>query len=189
MKTQVAVIVGSNRKNSINKRLALALEKLGADRFEFTHIDIDRLPMYNQDLEGEKPAEVMAFVEQLKKFKVALIVTPEYNRSIPALLKNAIDWASRPAVGGSVWKEMVIATAGTSPGGIGTALAQQHLRHILITHAIAVMGGEMYLQMKEGLIDDVGNVTVPDTEKFLKTFIDRFAAFTESNAASGKMAA
>lgn len=189
MKTRIAVIVGSIRKDSINKRLAHALERLGADRFEFGHIAIDKLPLYNQDLENEKPAEVMKFIEEIKKYKVALIVTPEHNRSIPAALKNAIDWGTRPAVGGNVWKEMAIATAGTSPGGIGTALAQEHLRHIFLCYGRVVMGGELYLQMKDGLIDDAGNVTNPDTEKFMKGYIDRLADFVGREGSSGQMAA
>ena len=189
MKTKVAVIVGSIRKDSINKRLAHALEKLGADKFEFHHVAIDKLPLYNQDMEADKPKEVMAFMDEVKKYKVALIVTPEHNRSIPAALKNAIDWGTRQAVGGNVWKEMAIATAGTSPGGIGTALAQEHLRHIFLCYGRVVMGGELYLQMKEGLIDDLGNITNPDTEKFLKGYIDRLADFASREGSSEKMAA
>jgi chromate reductase len=189
MKTKVAVIVGSTRKDSINKRLAHALEKLGADKFEFTQIAIDKLPLYNQDIENDKPKEVMAFVEEVKKFSTLLIVTPEHNRSIPAALKNAIDWGTRPAVGGNIWKDMAIASAGTSPGAIGTALAQAHLRQIFLSYGRVVMSGEMYLQMKEGLIDDAGNITNPDTEKFIKGYMDRFANFVAREGSADKMAA
>ncbi|PZQ47840.1 MAG: ACP phosphodiesterase [Micavibrio aeruginosavorus] len=189
MKQKIAVIIGSTRKDSINKKLAGALEKLGADKFEFTNVAIDKLPLFNQDLESEKPKEVLAFVEEIKKFNAVLIVTPEHNRSIPAALKNAIDWGTRPAVGGNIWKDMAVATAGTSPGGIGTALAQEHLRHIFLCYGRVVMGGELYLQMKEGLIDDAFNVTNEDTKKFLQGYIDRLAAFTSKEAAPSKMAA
>lgn len=189
MKHNVAVIVGSARKGSINKKLALALQKLGADKLNFTDIAIDTLPMYNQDLEAEKPAAVMAFIEEVKKFKFLLIVTPEHNRSIPALLKNAIDWGSRPAVGGNVWKDILVATAGTSPGAIGTAVGQAHLKQILNVYSGGVMVGELYLQMKDGLIDDNGNVGNPDTEKFLKGYIDKFAAFIDKESAAMKQAA
>lgn len=182
MKHSVAVIVGSTHKTSINKKLALALTKLGAPHADFTFIDIDTLPMYNEDLEQEKPQAVVEFAEQMKKFKLALIVTPEYNRSVPPLLKNALDWGSRPAFG-RFWKDMTIAIAGTSPGGIGTALAQEHLRHILAIIGATVMGGELYLQMKPDLIDDAGNVSNPDTEKFLKGYIDRFFGLSDKIAA------
>ena len=189
MKHQVAVIIGSNRAGSFNQKLAIAIEKLGSDRFEFHNIKIDNLPLYTQDLEHEKPAAALAFVEEMKRYKNLLVVTPEHNRSIPTLLKNAIDWGSRPAVGGSVWKNMIVATAGTSPGALGTALAQQHLRHIFLCYGKNVMGGELYLQMKDGLIDDIGNVTNPDTEKFLKGFVDRFVEFIETEHGGRKMAA
>lgn len=182
MKHQIAVIVGSTHKTSINKKLALALTKLSSDKADFTFIDIDRLPMYNEDLENEKPQTVVAFAEQMKKFKLALIVTPEHNRSIPALLKNALDWGSRP-ISGRFWKDMTIAIAGTTPGAIGTALAQEHLRHILAIIGATVMGGELYLQMKPDLIDDAGNVSNPDTEKFLKGYMDKFLGLTDKMAA------
>ena len=189
MKQNIAVIIGSTRKDSINKKLAGALEKLGADRFTITNVAIDKLPLYNQDLENEKPKEVMAFIEEIKKFSAVLIVTPEHNRSIPAALKNAIDWGTRPAVGGNVWKDMAVATAGTSPGALGTALAQQHLRHIFLCYGRVVMGGELYFQMKDGLIDDAGDVTNEDTKKFLSGYVDRLAAFVAKETADSKMAA
>lgn len=189
MKHDIAVIIGSTRKDSINKKLAHALEKLGEDRFTFTHVAIDKLPLYNQDLENEKPKEVMAFIEEIKKFSAVLIVTPEHNRSIPAALKNAIDWGTRPAVGGNVWKDMAVATAGTSPGALGTALAQQHLRHIFLCYGRVVMGGELYLQMKEGLLDDANNVTSEGTKKFLQSYVDHLADFVEKESAPQKMAA
>lgn len=189
MKHDIAVIIGSTRKGSFNLKLAHALEKLGGDKFAFHYITIDKLPMYNQDLEAEKPKEAVAFVEELKKYGTLLVVTPEHNRSIPALLKNAIDWASRPAVGGNAFKDMAIATAGTSPGAIGTAVAQEHLRHIFLCYGRVVMGGELYLQMKPDLIDDAGNVTNEDTKKFIQGYVDRLSAFAAIGKADGKMAA
>ena len=186
MKQSVAVIVGSTHKGSINKKLALALTKLGAAQFDFTFIDIDKLPMYNQDLEEEKPQEVLDFAATMKKFDTVLIVTPEHNRSIPTLLKNAIDWGSRP-ISGNIWQDRRIAIAGTTPGAIGTALAQAHLRQILGASLKAnIMGGELYLTMKPDLIDDTGNVSNADTQKFLQGFMDRFAEFAGS---AKKMAA
>lgn len=182
MTQKLAVIVGSTRKGSINKKLALALTKLGAKHFEASFIEIDKLPMYNEDLEKESPAEVLAFAEQVKQFDKILIVTPEHNRSVSALLKNAIDWGSRP-VSGRLWSGKAVATAGTTPGAIGTALAQEHLRNIMVTQGASVMGGELYFTMKPDLIDEDGNVSNPDTQKFLQSYIDRFAAFADKLAA------
>src|SRR5262249_44861165 len=104
-----------------------------------------------------------------------LVVTPEHNRSVPTVLKNAIDWAARP-YGQNSWAGKVVAIAGTSPGAIGTALAQQHLRQILGSSLGAlVMGGEAYISFKPGLIDDAGEIADESTQNFLKNFVDRFA--------------
>ncbi|MFA5591730.1 MAG: NADPH-dependent FMN reductase [Micavibrio sp.] len=183
MTQKIAVIVGSVRKDSINKKLADALVKLGQGAFDADYITIDTLPMYDQDLEADRPQAVLDFVEQVKKYDNILIVTPEYNRSIPPLLKNALDWASRPAVGGNAWKDKTIAIAGASPGAIGAALAQQHLRQVLGILGATVMGGELYFTMKPDLIDADGNVANEDTKKFLQGFIGNFAALSGKTAA------
>lgn len=172
-KPKVAVIVGSNRKASINRKLAEALVKLEANKMEAVFIKIDDLPMYNADLEENRPAVVNHFTQQVANTDAILIVTPEHNRSIPAVLKNAIDWGSKPA-DKNVWKGKVAAVAGTSPGAMGTALGQQHLRHLLSILGSLVVGGEAYLTYKEGLIDDNHEITKDDTKKFLQTYLNNF---------------
>ena len=127
---KVAVIVGSIRKDSINKKLATALEKLGAGKLEFQRIRIDDLPLFNQDDEASPPPEVVRMKGEIKAADAVLFVTPEHNRSIPAAMKNAFDWGSRPR-GQNAWIGKVAAVIGTSGGSIGTAVAQQHMRTII----------------------------------------------------------
>lgn len=129
-KPVVGIIVGSNRRESINRRLAKALAKLESDRLDYAWIGIDELPMYNQDLEADRPETVHRFTAEVAKVPALLFVSPEHNRSIPAVLKNAIDWGSKPTER-NVWRGKVAAITGTSLGAIGTAVGQQHLRQIL----------------------------------------------------------
>jgi chromate reductase, NAD(P)H dehydrogenase (quinone) len=173
-KPQIAVIVGSNRRESINRRLAEALIKLGAGKFEAKIVRIDDLPIYNQDHEGNLPAQVVRFKDEIKKADGVLIVTPEHNRSAPTVLKNAIDWGARP-YGSSVWPDKPGFITGTSPGAIGTALVQANLRTVMLGLGMTLLGGESYIQFKPNLIDDQGNVSDESTQKFLQGFIDRFA--------------
>src|SRR6266481_3206224 len=173
-KFKVAVIVGSNRRESVNRRLAQALARLGADKFSFSFIKIDDLPLYNQDLEGELPKSVARFKSEVASADGLLFVTPEHNRSIPTILKNAIDWGARP-YGQNSWNGKLAAITGTSPGAIGTAIAQQHLRQVLGDLGVLVMGGEAYVSFKPGLIDGDGAVTDESTRKFLQGFVDQFA--------------
>ena len=168
----IGVIVGSNRRDSLNRKLADGLIGLGSRDLTFQHLRIDDLPMYNADLEERRPDEVDRFTAATSAVQGLLIVTPEHNRSLPAVLKNAIDWGSKPA-DKNVWRDMPIAITGTSPGAIGTALAQQHLRVILGNLGAIVMGGEAYVQFKPGLIDDEGKVG-PASKDFLQGFMDRF---------------
>src|SRR6266478_7148922 len=126
----IAVIVGSNRRDSINRKLAQALAKLGAEKLAFHFVAIDDLPLYSQDLEGELPKSVVRFKSEIAAADALLFVAPEHNRSIPALLKNAIDWGSRP-YGQNAWSGKPVAITGTSPGAIGAAMAQIHLRQVL----------------------------------------------------------
>src|SRR5215469_12403994 len=127
---RIAVIVGSNRRDSINRKLAQALVRLGAGKFDASFARIDDLPMYNQDNEGNLPPEVVRFKNELARADGVLIVTPEHDRSIPAALKNAIDWGARPW-GKNAWIGKPAFITGTSPGAIGSALAQQHLRSVM----------------------------------------------------------
>jgi chromate reductase len=174
-KSKIGVIVGSNRRDSLNRRLALALSKIGASKLDFTWLRIDDLPMYNQDLESELPASAGRFKAQLTASDGLLFVTPEHNRSLPAVLKNAIDWGARP-YGKNSWVGKPALITGTSPGAIGTAVAQQHLRQILGALGVLVMGGEAYITFKPDLIDEQGNVTDESTGAFLQALVNDFAA-------------
>jgi chromate reductase len=176
-KHKLGIIVGSNRRDSINRKLAQALANLGGDAFEPAFIQIDDVPMYNQDNEQPLPAPVARFKTELVSADALLFVTPEHSRSIPAVLKNAIDWGSRP-YGKNAWASKPAAIIGTSGGAIGTAVAQQHLRQVLGSGmGMHVLGGEAYITFKPELIDAQGNVTDDSVRKFLKTFIDQFARF------------
>ena len=174
-KVNVAVVVGSNRRNSINRKLAQALAKLATDRLETKFVQIDDLPMYNQDLESPLPASVARFKADLEGAEALLVVSPEHNRSMPAVLKNAIDWGARP-YGRNSWWGKPTAITGASPGAIGTAVAQQHLRQVLGDLGAVVMGGEAYMGYKPDLIDESDIINDANTRAFLKLFVERFAA-------------
>jgi chromate reductase len=186
-KHKLGILVGSNRRESINRKLAQALVRLGADQFEAKFIAIDDLPMYNQDNENPVPAPVARFKADLATSDALLFVTPEHSRSIPALLKNAIDWGARPW-GKTSWPGKPAAIIGTSGGVISTAVAQQHLRAVLGDLGLQVIGGEAYIQFKPELVDAQGNVTDDSTRTFLKTFIEQLAGFA-ARFQSNKVAA
>ncbi|KAF1688012.1 NADPH-dependent FMN reductase [Pseudoxanthomonas broegbernensis] len=178
-KYKVAVFVGSLRKASFNRQLARALERLGEDRLEFHCVELGRLPLYDQDFDGDYPAEGTALKQRVRGADAVLFVTPEYNRSVPGVLKNAIDLASRP-YGDSAFAGLPAAVAGASVGAIGTAMAQQHLRNTLAYLDMAVLPQpEVYIHFKEGLVDAEGRVTRQDTREFLEDFIDRFVAWID----------
>ena len=174
-KSRIAIIVGSNRRNSINRKLARALAKLGADKFDASFIRIDDLPMFNQDLEGSLPEEAVRFKSEIVNADGVLIVTPEHDRSIPALLKNAVDWGARP-YGKNSWARKPGFITGTSRGAIGSALAQQHLRSVVVGLGMILLGGEAYVTFKPNLVDDDSNITDESTRKFLQGFLDRFVS-------------
>lgn len=171
---QIAVIVGSNRRASINRKLARALIGLGTGKFDGKIVRIDDLPLYNQDDEGALSAEVVRFKDEVARADGILLVTPEHNRSIPTVLKNAVDWGARPW-GKSSWPGKPGFITGTSPGAIGSALAQQHLRSVMTGLGMILLGGEAYVTFKPDLIDDQGNIGDEATRKFLQDFVDRFA--------------
>jgi len=185
---QIAVVVGSNRRDSINRKLARALARLGTGQFEAYFARIDDLPMYNQDNEANLPAEVARFKQEIARADGVLFVTPEHDRSIPAVLKNAIDWGARP-YGTSVWADKPAFITGTSPGAIGSALAQQHLRTILVSLGAILLGGEAYVTFKPNLIDEHGAIADESTAKFLQGFVDRFAILVGRLAPAAKRAA
>lgn len=170
----VAVLVGSLRKESINKRLARALEKLAGDRAEFRHVHIGDLPLYNQDFDGDYPAVCTRLKDAIKSADAVLFVTPEYNRSVPGVLKNAIDIASRPW-GTNSFAGKPGAVIGTSAGAISSALAQQHLRNVCVFIDVFMMAQpEAFVRYSDGLIGDDGSVSDEGVSKFLATFVDKY---------------
>jgi chromate reductase len=169
----VALIVGSNRRESINAQLARALAALAPTHLRWVPVRIDDLPMYNADLDPEAMPAVRRLKEEVGRCAGVFVVTPEHNRSIPAVLKNAIDWGSKP-MPASVWRDKAVAIAGTSPGAIGTAVGQQHLRQILGVLGGLVLGGEAYVQCKPGFFDASGGITDESTEAFLQAYMARF---------------
>ncbi|MDK9709126.1 MAG: NAD(P)H-dependent oxidoreductase [Desulforhopalus sp.] len=170
----IAVVVGSLRKESVNRALAQAIVKLGPADFRFNLVEIGDLPLYNQDSDGNPAESVIRLKETIRAASGVLFVTPEYNRSIPGVLKNALDQASRP-YGQSAWAGKPAGILGVSPGPIGTAMAQQHLRNVLAYLDMPTLGQpEAFLQAKEGLIDASGNIG-EGSRAFLQTWMDRFA--------------
>jgi chromate reductase len=180
---KVAIVVGSNRRESINRKVAEALVRLAGNRMEAHFIRIDDLPMYNPDLEADRPPTVNRFTQEIASADALLVVTPEHNRSIPAVLKNAIDWGSKP-MDRNVWKGKVAAITGTSPGAIGTAVGQQHLRQILGILGSLVVGGEAYISFKPDLIDAGGEIANEGTRTFLQAYMDNFLAIATKLSAS-----
>lgn len=180
---KVAALVGSLRKESSNLRLAKAIGALGKSRFDLDILEIGDLPLYNQDLEANFPAQATRLKTQIQKADALLFVTPEFNRSIPGPLKNAIDWASRP-YGASAFKGKPAAICGASPGALGTACAQQALRPVLGYLDTALMGQpEVYFQFKENAIDTQGTVSDDQTRKFLQSFVDTYIDWIDRHTA------
>ena len=177
---KIAVVVGSLRKNSFNKKLALALAKLAPSDFLFEHVRIDDLPLYNQDDDGNPSEQVTRLRNHVKESQGLLFVTPEYNRSISGVMKNAIDHASRP-YGKNVWDGKPAGVIGASVGPIGTALAQQHLRNILAYLNVPVLGQpEAFIHNKDGLYDEAGNIG-KDSVKFLQGWVDQYVVFVKKH--------
>lgn len=173
----VAIIIGSLRSASFNRQLAGAVERLAADRFAFRILQIDDLPLYNQDHDADFPAPGLRFKAEIERADALLFVTPEYNRSMPGVLKNAIDVASRPA-GSKTFTGKRAAIIGTSPGAHGTVSSQQHLRNVLAAVDVAVLPQpEIAIQFKEGLLDEAGDVVDERLRKRLLLFLDRFEAW------------
>ncbi len=177
---QIGVVVGSLRKDSINRKLANAIVKLGPPEFVFRQLEIGDLPLYNQDDDANPSASVKRLKSEILASQGLLFVTPEYNRSIPGLLKNAIDCASRP-YGQSAWAGKPAGVLGISPGAIGTALAQQHLRNILAYLDVPTLGQpEAFVQMKEGLFDAAGELA-GDSRKFLQAWINKYVGWVKDH--------
>lgn len=174
----VGYFVGSLSANSINRTLSKALVRLAPSQLELTEIPIKDLPLYNHDFDDSYPPEGQALKDAIAAVDAILFVTPEYNRSIPGGLKNAIDWASRPW-GKNSFAHKPSAVIGTSPGAIGTAVAQQSLRSVLsFCNSPQMNAPEAYIQFVPGLFNDDGEVTDSSTQRFLQDFMDEFATFT-----------
>lgn len=173
----VGYFVGSLAKASINRKLALALTRLAPAELQLREIPIRDLPLYSYDYDKDYPPAGRALKDAIASVDAVLFVTPEYNRSIPGALKNAIDWASRPW-GTNSFARKPSAIVGTSPGKIGTAVAQQHLRSILAFCNSPLMNAiEAYIEFTPGLITDDGEVTVESTRNFLTNYMSEFHGY------------
>ncbi|MDD5099591.1 MAG: NAD(P)H-dependent oxidoreductase [Syntrophales bacterium] len=179
-KYKIAVIVGSLRKDSFNRKLANAIIKLAPSEFMFRQVRIDDLPLYNQDDDMNQAESVKRLKNEIKGVQGLLFVTPEYNRSIPGVLKNAIDHASRP-YGQNVWAGKPAGVLGASIGVIGTSMAQQHLRNVLAFLDVPTLAQpEAFIHAKDGLFDESGNIGV-DSKQFLQTWMDRYVAWVKKH--------
>lgn len=180
---EIAVVVGSLRRDSINRKLAGAVEKLGPSDFVFKHLQIGDLPLYNQDDDANQADSVKRLKNEIRAAKGLLFVTAEYNRSMPGMLKNAIDHASRP-YGQNAWAGKPAGILGASIGAIGTAVAQQHLRNVLAYLDVPTLGQpEAFIQIGEGFFDESGNVRNAGTRTFLEGWMKRFDAWVRAHVA------
>jgi chromate reductase len=178
---RISVLVGSLRKDSINRKLANAVIKLAPPEFSFKHSEIGDLPPYNQDDDADQAAPVKRLKREISDAQGVLFVTPEYNRSIPGVLKNAIDHASRP-YGQSAWLGKPAGLIGASIGAIGSAIAQQHLRNVFAYLDMPTLGQpEVFIHAKDGLFDAAGNIGEA-SRKFIQGWLDQYVAWVKKHA-------
>ncbi len=179
---KIAVVVGSLRRDSLNRKFAMGLEKLAPAEFEFTHLALDTLPHYNQD-DDQTPADAVKKLKaDIQSSNGVLFVTPEYNRSVPGVLKNALDHASRP-YGQNAWAGKPAGIVGVSVGATGTALAQQHLRNICAYLDMPTLGQpEVFIQAKDGLFNPDGSIG-DASKKFAQGWMDKYVAWVKRHAA------
>ena len=178
---KIAVVVGSLRKDSFNRKLASAIVKLAPSEFSFKQVQIDDLPLYNQDDDANQAESVKRLKNEIKAAQGLLFVTAEYNRSIPGVLKNAIDNASRP-YGQNAWAGKPAGVLGASIGVIGTAIAQQHLRNVLAYLDVPTLGQpEAFIHAKDGLFDEAGNIGA-GSKQFLQNWMDQYVAWVKKHA-------
>jgi chromate reductase len=183
-KYQIAVLVGSLRRESFNRKLADAIVRLAPAEFSFSQSRIDDLPLYNQDDDANQSAPVKRLKAEIAASQGVLFVTAEYNRSIPGVLKNAIDQASRP-YGQSAWAGKPAGVIGASIGSIGTAVAQQHLRNVLAyLDAPTLAQPEAFIHAKEGLFDGAGNIGEA-SRKFVQDWMNHYVAWVRKHAGPG----
>lgn len=181
----IAVIVGSLRRESFNAALATAITRLAPADFSFKQIQIGDLPLYNQDDDADPAEPVKRLKADIAAVRGVIFVTPEYNRSIPGVLKNALDHGSRP-YGQSAWAGKPAGILGVSVGPMGTAVAQQHLRTILAYLDMPTLGQpEAYIQQKAGLFDEAGNIGEA-SHKHLQNWMDQFAAWVRLHGPLGR---
>lgn len=179
---KIGIIVGSLRKESYSKKIALAMSNLFPKGFDLTVLDLSDLPMYNEDLdEGTPPASWVSFREEAKKMDAYLFVTPEYNRSVPAVIKNALDVGSRP-YGQSVWDNKVGAVVSVSPGALSGFGANHHLRQSLVfLNVLTLQQPEAYLGNVTDFLSEDGHVTNEGTLGFMQSIVDSFVTLIEKN--------
>jgi chromate reductase len=179
---QIAVVVGSLREDSLNRKMANAIVKLAPPDFSFKQVQIGDLPLYNQDDDANQAESVKRLKAEIAASQGLLFVTAEYNRSIPGVLKNAIDHASRP-YGQSAWAGKPAGVIGVSPGATGTSMSQQHLRNVLAYLDVPTLGQpEVFIQAKDGLFDEAGDIGAA-SRKFLQKWMDRYVAWVKMHAA------
>jgi chromate reductase, NAD(P)H dehydrogenase (quinone) len=179
---RIAVVIGSLRRESFNRQLANAVQKMAPAALSFEQLRIDDLPLYNQDDDGNQAAAVKRLKGEIAAAQGLMFVTPEYNRSLPGVLKNAIDHASRP-YGQNAWAGKPAGVLGASIGATGTALAQQHLRNVLAYLDVPTLGQpEVFVQVKDGFFDANGEIASPGSRKFLQSWVDSFAAWVKQHA-------
>jgi len=179
---QIAVIVGSLRQDSFNRKLARAIVKLAPSEFSFKQVQIGDLPLYDQDDDANQAESVKRLKNEIKAAQGLLFVTAEYNRSIPGVLKNAIDHASRPH-GQNAWAGKPAGVLGVSPGAMGTSMAQQHLRNVLASLDVPTLGQpEAFIHVKDGLFDETGNIGA-DSKQFLQNWMDKYVVWIKKHAA------
>jgi chromate reductase len=176
----IAVLVGSLRKDSFNRKLAAGLQALAPAEFSFQQADIGSLPLYNQDDDANQADAVKRMKALVTSAQGLLFVTPEYNRSVPGVLKNALDHGSRP-YGQSVWAGKPAGVVGVSIGQIGTALAQQHLRNMLAYLDAPTLGQPEVFLRADATFDDGGNLK-PDARSFLQKWMERYVAWIKQHA-------
>lgn len=180
-KYKIALIVGSMRRESFNQKLADAAIRLAPPELEFRQVRISDLPLYNQDDDSSQADPVKRLKGEIRDSHGVLFVTPEYNRSIPGVLKNAIDHCSRP-YGQNVWAGKPAGIIGVSIGPIGTAMAQQHLRNVLVFVDMPTLcQPEVFLQAREGLFDEAGNIGV-DRRELMQGWMERYTAWVAKHA-------
>lgn len=177
---QIAVIVGSLRRDSFNRKLATAMARLAPSDFSFKQVEIGDLPLYNQDDDANPAESVKRLKAEIVAAQGLLFVTAEYNRSVPGVLKNAIDHASRP-YGQSAWAGKPAGVLGASVGASGTCMAQQHLRNTLAYLDVATLGQpEAFIHAKDGLFDEAGNIG-EGSKKFLQSWMDHYVAWIKKH--------